>query len=217
MPTIIRGARTASPAGSTPTRLQEDHHDREEERDAEAEQRQGDEGQVALDRRERDDAVAAEGQQELQAAGDGEEGEGRPGAEQDERGGQERRGVALLLAVQRRGDEGAELVEPDRRGRQDADDERDAQRDRELLEGPEGEQVALAARRSAASWATSVSQYGFLTKSKTRARKISATTTATARASREMPSRLRNSRRCSIRAIRPSGVRSGRRRTEPAI
>ena len=141
-----------------PDEVQEQHDDGEQERDAEAEQRQRDERQVALDRRQRDDAVAADGEQELQAAARCEVGEDRAGDEQHQRGGRGTPRRTLLLAVQRRGDERAELVEPDRRRDDDAGDERDPQRDRELLEGAERVEVALRAGRSAASLATSVWQ-----------------------------------------------------------
>ena len=93
-----------------------EHHqdDRQQEGEAEDQQQPHDERQVAVDLDEVADALGGEADQDLQAAGQQPVAEGHAGEEQRDRGGDEDEGPAALVAVQARGDERPQLVQPDR-------------------------------------------------------------------------------------------------------
>ena len=104
-----------------------------------------DEAQVVGYRQQRFDPAAAEAQQKVQGRTQEEVRHRDPSGEQHRGRREERQGPAPLAAVQAGGDEGPELVQPDRRREEHTGDQRDPEPDEESVGRVGEDQVAALA------------------------------------------------------------------------
>ena len=114
------------------------------ETDPEHQQQVDQEPEVAVAGKRGDLDVAADGQQEVQGLGQDHVGQYRTGHEQRRGRHHERNGEPTLVAIETRGDEGPELVEPDRTGQHDTGGQADLEAQHELIERRGGQQPTPA-------------------------------------------------------------------------